>query len=1021
MDRPRLKVTVTRWMALFTVVAGCGLALDPSAPTSEFIRNDFTVENGLPSNVVNAIVQTRNGFLWIGTDAGLARFNGRQFTLIYFRAPQPAPQGIVRALAEGPDGDLWVGTGAGLARIARPALDFFDRSLSVFYHPGAGSSDEISCLRFTRDGSLWVGTSGGLYRFKNGRFAAVLPGEVINRIEGTPDGHLLIVTQQRFVEWDGTHIVEQAAVASQLSIRRDEYLHVFQDHKGATWFCTQAGLARREGDRLERFPGYGIAGHLGQRAEEAYEDQQGTMWVQFSSGLFRVSTATPEPLLRVSVREIYSDRDGDLWAGTNGEGLIRFKDRVVRMFTQDDGLPGNIPMTVLSRRDGSLWIGNNCGGLSMFDRHRFHTYAEKDGLSNSCVWALAEDQKNDLWVGTWGGGLYRFSDGHFTQFSKAEGLPGDVVRGIQVARDGSLWIAGEGGLSHMLNGRFRNYTIADGLSSNRVLAVHQDGRGDIWAGTSRGIDRMTENRFVPVPSARTIFDPRVMSFGEDLSGGLYAVAAPKGVDRIEAKRLVNVDQELDLFSMFAFRQELWFSGGNGLFKFPTPALERTDQERDSPLNYAAFGLADGMRSTQCSVGAPSMAITRDNKLWVATVNGLAELDLARMKTSVDKPLIFVDAVTLGRTSQIAGRELILPPGTHHTELHFDSISLSSPEKIRFQYRMEGIDPVWLDADNLLTAVYTNIPAGTHSFHVRACNGDGVWDRAGIVYRVTQQPYIYETTWFRVGVVTALALLLAAAYWWRLKQIAQQYNVRLDERVNERTRIARELHDTLLQSFHGLMLRFQAVRNMLPERPVEASEALEIAIDRAAAAITEGRNAVQELRSDRPGSDDVVETLTALGEEFGAEHVNAEAGRAPAMFRVLVEGTPRPVHPTLRDDLYRIGREAVGNAFRHAKANRIEVDLRYDGRMLRLRVRDDGIGMDPNVLTARGREGHWGLTGMRERAGSIGGQLELWSELGRGTEIEVTVPAAIAYRASNAYRKSGERGSSSASGKRNREE
>ena len=305
------------------------------------------------------------------------------------------------------------------------------------------------------------------------------------------------------------HTVEHPDLPAQLGIDRGEFLHVLPDREGATWFCTSAGLARREGSWFERFPGYGIPNHIGERAEQAYEDRQGTMWVRFRSGVFRVSTGTPEELTRGTAREIYGDRDGNLWVGTNGAGLIRFTDRLIQMFTQKNGLPTNIPMAVLSRRDGSLWVGNNCGGISVLDnKQRFHVFAEKDGLSNSCVWALAEDKKNNLWVGTFGGGLYRFADHRFRQYSRTQGLPGDVVRDIQIAEDDSLWIAPDGGLSHMSNGHFRNYTMADGLSSNHLLAVYQDRSGGIWAGTGLGVDRMIGDRFAPVPSSRKIFDPR---------------------------------------------------------------------------------------------------------------------------------------------------------------------------------------------------------------------------------------------------------------------------------------------------------------------------------------------------------------------------------------------------------------------------------------------------------------------------------------------------------------------------------
>jgi signal transduction histidine kinase len=567
---------------------------------------------------------------------------------------------------------------------------------------------------------------------------------------------------------------------------------------------------------------------------------------------------------------------------------------------------------------------------------------------------------------------------------------------MQVARDGSLWIATNGGVSHLVNGKFRNFTLDNGLSSTRILAVYQDRLDRIWAGTSRGIDRLVGQSFEHVSTAGQIFDPRSINFVESASGDLYVMDAPRGIDRLEGNRFVAVNRELDLFNLVTFGQTLWFTAGNGLFRFPLSSLKESENKRDLPVDYTSFGVADGMNSTQCSIGSPNLALTPDNKLWVATVRGLGELDLDRLPLTIDKPGIFVSEVTVGRTQQIAGRELVLPPGTHHTELHFDAISLKSPEKVRFQYRMDGIDTVWLDANSSLTAVYTNIPTGSHIFHVRACNIDGVWDPVGIAYRVTEQPQVYETAWFQGSCVLVIVLLLAGAYRLRLRQIADEFNLRLDERVIERTRIARDLHDTLLQSFHGLMLRFQAVQNMLPARPVEARQSLQIAIDRAEEAITEGRDAVQELRGSAQGGNGLVESLTSIGQELAAIHASAENGRSPVAFRVLVEGTRRQLQLGLGEDLQRIAREALANAFHHARANHIELDIRYANRVFWLRVRDDGIGMDPKFLARGGRERHWGLPGMRERATVIGGRLEIWSELSRGTEVELTLPAIIAY-------------------------
>jgi signal transduction histidine kinase/ligand-binding sensor domain-containing protein len=984
-----------------TIAPEAGRAVDPEQPTTSYLRTTFTVEDGLSSNVVNFILQTRNGFLWIGTDAGLNRFDGRHFTPIYFRGTRSTPQGIVSSLAEGLDGDLWVGTSSGLVRIARSALDRFDQSLAVFYHPGPGLSDEITWLHSARDGVLWVGTGAGLYRSVGNRFENVIPNASVSRIEESAEGHLLVVSGQGFIELDGTRVVQHPGLSDQLGIDPDRFYHVFEDRKGAVWFCTSAGLARRVNGSIERFQHYGVG--RGHGVFRVYEDPQGDLWAEASTsahstgGVFRISGNKLESFApNLQVRAISADREGDLWLGTNGQGLLRFKERPIRIFTKADGLPNIIPMTVLSKSDGSLWVGNNCGGLSVFNGKRFKTYNEKDGLSNSCVWALAEGKSGEVWVGTWGGGLYRFADGHFVQFTPRQGLADIVVRAITLAHDGSLWIATLGGLSHMVNGQFRNYSTTNGLSSNRVVSVYQDRHDDIWVATSRGINRMTGDRFVAVLSPRQIFDPRYTSFGEDSSGDIYALSAPKGIDRIEGDQLVEVNHDLDLLSMVASpNRELWFTGGNGIFRFSTAALRQNQAGPENPLDYAWFGKVDGMTSTQCSIGAPNMALASDGKLFVATVQGLAMLDLSHLSFDTAKPRVFVEDVTVGRTRQPAGSELVLPPGTNHVELRFNSISLASPEKSRFQYRMDDVDPVWLEADNSLTAVYNRIPIGTHAFRIRASNSAGVWDHSGIFFPITQEPYFYETGWFRLLAVSAFAAILTGAYRLRLYQLRAQMHARLHERVLERTRVARELHDTLLQSFQGLLLQFQAVSNLLPGRPVEAKQRLEDAVDQAAQAITEGRDAVQGLRSSTDGPNDVSEVINTLGKELASGETNPNG----AEFYVEVEGTSRNLHPILRDEVYRIAGEAVRNAFKHGHAKKIEVEIRYDDRQLRLRVRDDGKGITPKVLGKDGQPGHYGLRGMRERAKLIGGKLAVWSELDSGTELELSIPASRAYETS----------------------
>jgi len=314
-------------------------------------------------------------------------------------------------------------------------------------------------------------------------------------------------------------------------------------------------------------------------------------------------------------------------------------------------------------------------------------------------------------------------------------------------------------------------------------------------------------------------------------------------------------------------------------------------------------------------------------------------------------------------------------------------------------KLEGWDRDWQDVGNRRQAFYNNLPPRSYRFRVIASNNSGVWNEAGASLDFAIAPAYYQTRWFEALVVGACLTLLWAAYQFRVRRLAHEFDLRLDERVNERTRVARELHDTLLQTFHGVLFRFQAASNLLPDRPVEAKQTVESAIDRAAQAITEGRDAIQNLRASTVLTNDLAVAISTLGDELIACATNGHN----TVIDVAVQGTPRELHPILRDDIYRIAGEALRNACRHADARRIEVEITYDDRQFRLQVRDDGHGIDPTVLADK-RPGHFGLPGMRERAELVGGRLDVWSEVGAGTEIDLTIPASKAYAEARARRR-----------------
>src|ERR1700683_494654 len=975
-----------------SVVSSAAALLSPS----DYIRTDFTVEDGLPDDVINAIVETQNGLLWVGTGAGLARFDGREFIPISLHTAGHPAQGGVHALLESSSGDLWVGTDVGVVRVPKAALDQFNPAQLTYFRLGAGPSNGVGALLQAHNGAIWAGTTHGLFREESGKFIQVIPEANISRVAETLDGHLLLISESKIIAWDGHKAITRSDLAASIGVPERDVYDIFQNIDGTIWFSTQEGIFRRGSTPLPVL--VPIAASTTTSFRRPYPDPQGHLWVVNGVGVYRLNGNTLEdtPVPNVHPRCFYPDREGGYWVGTNGNGLIHLKHRAVRMFTTADGLINNTPMAVLSSHDGKLWIGCNCG-LSVYDGKQFWSYAEEEGLSNSCVWSLAEDHGRNLWIGTYGGGLFRFSDGHFQQYSVAQGLPNTAALQIAVAHDGSLWIATPSGVSHMENGRFRNYTTSDGLSSNQVLSVYQDHSGTIWAATQGGLGRRTGEQSPPFQDPQPKDGAIPIRFAEDSLGDLYTMNSPSGISLVKENRLVQVNETLKLFDMVESPEHgLWLSGTSGILRIRSSDLRSSLDEHDTPLAYEIIDCSDGLISIQCSVGSPNMAITPDGKLWVATVKGLAMLDPNDPLGAGRKPKVFVGAVTDGANQFLAGNETVLPPGTHHVELHLEAVDLTSPEKIQLQYRMDGVDSTWLDASGSRIAVYTGIPIGAHAFHVRASGSDGVWDRNGIVYIVTQRPYFYQTTWFFVVCFGLLAFLAWEASQWRVRQAQARAHLQTEERLSERARIARALHDTLLQSLQGLILKFQRARNLLPGRPEQAMESLDAALDTAERAVMEGRDAIHDIRALAP-TGDFAQEISALGNELSAEY--SAAGSPP--FQVVVEGNPQPIRADVHDELYRIAREAIRNDFAHARAKRIEAEIRFEEQMLRMRIRDDGIGIGEQHLGEAGRAGHYGLRGMRERAARLDGQLDVWTEAQAGTEIELRIPARIAYQTDDA--------------------
>jgi signal transduction histidine kinase len=417
-----------------------------------------------------------------------------------------------------------------------------------------------------------------------------------------------------------------------------------------------------------------------------------------------------------------------------------------------------------------------------------------------------------------------------------------------------------------------------------------------------------------------------------------------------------------------------------------------DRDGDTKRTIQAFVLdnSDGVTSQAIPYYyRPQVTESLDGKLWFVNLDGVSTYDPRHLPFNEVPPPVHIEQITADRKTydpaSYKDGYVSLPARVRDLAIDYTALSFVAPEKVHFRYKLEGQDPDWREVVNVCQAQYSNLPPRHYTFRVIACNNSGVWNEAGASFDFSIDPAYYQTTWFKASCVAAFLGVLWGLYRFRHHQIAQAFNVRMEERIAERSRMARDLHDTLLQGFQGLMLRLQAVDDLLPDG--KGKDELERTLDRGDEVLAESRKAVHDLHSSTTVTNELAQALKAVGDEL--------SGEESATFRLMAEGRSRELHPIVRDEIYRMAREALRNAFNHARAHHIEVEITYDDRLLRLRIRDDGGGIPPEILE-EGRSGHYGLAGMRERAGQIGATLDIWSGVGTGTEVDLRIPGSIAY-------------------------
>ena len=731
-----------------------------------------------------------------------------------------------------------------------------------------------------------------------------------------------------------------------------------------------------------------------------------------------------------SVMCMFQDREGSVWVAT-GDGLDRFRDFAVPTFSVEQGLASYGIDSVLAARDGSLWMGTS-HGLNRWNKGQITVYRNRSeddsrgaprasvlgagrmalpsrtareiidtGLPDDVVTNLFQDKAGKIWVATVAG----VSFFEVWPVSRIPSIPPGAVFSITDDLAGNVWLTHEGGLFRVFGRRVveRIPWAKLGRKKPANALLHDAGRGGLWLGfRDGGVAYFKDGQIrASYSSAEGLGQGMVRGFYIDGNGSLW-IATEGGLSRIENGRVLTLTNQngLPCNTVHWMREDdfhsVWLYLACGLVRIGRSELGAWVSDPTQTIRASVFDSSDGVSSHQSTGGYDTVvAKAADGRLWFVPFGGVSVIDPKHLYVNQLPPPVHIEQITADSKvydANAAGNgRLRLPPLVRNLAIDYTALSLVVPEKVRFRVKLEGQDKDWRELTDRRVN-YTNLAPKHYRFLLKACNNSGVWNEEGASLDFVIPPAWYQTNWFRAACVATLLGMLWGTYEMRVRQLAAQFNMRLEERVAERTRVARELHDTLLQSFQALLPSLQAGINMLAARPADARKVLEDTADHASQAIAEGRDAVQGLRMSTVEKNDLAVAIRTVGEELAS----AASTQPSPNFNVVVEGASRNLHPILRDEVYRLAVEALRNAFRHAAAQNVEVEIRYDEKYFQLRVRDDGKGIPSDVLSGDGREGHYGLPGMRERAKLVGGKLAIWTELDGGTEIEVNIPGARAY-------------------------
>jgi signal transduction histidine kinase len=983
--------------------SGQAHALDPNRQISQYGHTAWRITDGVFAGIPDAITQTADGYLWIGTNTGLVRYDGVRF------APWIPPDGMrlpdyrIFSLLAAKDGSLWIGTAKGVAHWKNGNLTNYPRPegrIHAFLEDPDGSiwivreqvpdgtgplcrisgndshcygtADGIplsTAMHVVRDnlGNLWIGGYEGLCRWKPGASATYFE-------ETSPQSRGLVGVDALAIGKDGEIWTGIEQFTKGPSIQR--LVH-------GAW----------QGYELSRAHGISSSAHV------LFFDRDQTVWIGVpGQGIYHVhgdhedQFGPEDGLSGDAPSAFFQDREGTLWVATSN-GLDAFHDLSVVSYSVREGLTSASASTVFAGRDGTIWIGN-WKALDFLRGSTFGAIREGQGLPGRDVTTVFEDHTGRIWLGI-DQGLWTYDGSQMKAVLKPDGSPMGIVFSITEDTDHDIWVRATPGLVNVRDTQVREIVTTPQILTAYIIAA--DPAGGIWLGLVNGdLIRYKHGQFEIIPAG-----PNATHQVRDLliepDGSLWGTTQDE-LFRLKDghRRIFTARNGLPCNGTFGLVKDsldsLWLSTECGYVAIPDSELEKWWKQSDTKVRLRLFDVFDGAQPGLTSL-KPQAVRSPDGRLWFVNASILQTIDPSHLVRNEVPPPVYIRRIVADRKEYLPEDQLRLPSLTRDLEIDYAALSYVVPQRVQYRYKLDGHDRVWQEPGNRRQAFYSDLNPGTYQFHVIASNNDGVWNDVGAALNFTVPPAWYQTNWFRLLCAVFLVFIVWALYQLRVRRIAATLSARFDERLAERTRLARELHDTLIQTIQGSKM---VADDALDESadPVRMRRALERLSEWLAKAMQEGREALNSLRTSTTRRND-------LAEGFQRATEDCQVPGSLMDIAVSVEGDAKELHPIVRDEVYRIGYEAIRNAFLHSGGSRLDVKLVYN-HDLALRVRDNGQGINPQIA-AKGKAGHYGLKGMQERAARIGGKLDFVSSANSGTEVRLTVPGKIVFRATNASR------------------